>query len=167
MKLFKKKERENLVITVDILTKRKYDLQWQREHIGDLLIPFVLNYFKESAILYFNEKDLFTGFEISLFKSNFKLNKIEDNTIPEQFMYRYIKFLPSFLEFMDSVLKDSRLKFKFSEVKHLISTQEETLLSHAKNMDGGTINFRGDGTEKEYSIRVDGKKERDFKKHKF
>ena len=161
MKLFKRKERENLVITVDILTKRKYDLQWQREHLGDLFVPFIHKYFKESGIAYYKEKGMLTGFEITLFKSKFKLNKIKDNTIPEQFMYRYLRFLPHFLEFMGEILKNLNLKFKVSRVQHLTSSKKEVVLESAKTMEkGGTINFRGDGTQKEYSITVEGKNEK-------
>lgn len=127
LKFLKKNKRENLIITVDILSKIKYNHKWQRANIGNKLSSFISGYFKENAIVYFKDKNFFTGFEMVLSESRFKLYKIEDNRDPNQFIYRYKDFLPYFLEFMDSVLKDLKLKYKFYRIQHFDSSMEEYL----------------------------------------
>ncbi|MDP3992146.1 MAG: hypothetical protein Q8P79_01400 [Nanoarchaeota archaeon] len=124
MGLFKK-EKENLIITVDILTKKKYNHTWQKEHIGNILNSFYSSFFDEGGIAYFKEKDYFTGFEIVLEGSKFKLNKIDDINNWKQFIHRYFEFLPFFLNYMEKILTNLKLKFKLHRVQHFSSSLEE------------------------------------------
>lgn len=124
MGLFKK-DKENLIITIDILTKKKYDHTWQKEYLGNVLMSFYSDSFDNNAIMYFNEKNYFTGFEIVLEGSKFKLNKIEDINNWEQFVHRYEEFLPGFLQFMGRVLLDLKLKWKINRIQHLSSSLDD------------------------------------------
>ncbi|MCX6741987.1 MAG: hypothetical protein NTX24_02310 [Candidatus Pacearchaeota archaeon] len=125
--LFRK--RENLIIKVDILTKRKYDHDWQKQHIGDLLVSFSKDFFNESCVLWFREKDLFSSFEIVLEGSKFKLNKIEDINDLDQFVHKYSNFLPFFLPIMIGILRSSGLDFKISKIHRLESSLDDYVKS--------------------------------------
>lgn len=156
MVLFKKK-RENLIVMLDIKTKKKYDLIWQRRNIGNFLTSNALKYFKEVVVVYNRKKNNLSGLDIILFDSRFKLNPIKDNTDPDQFFYRYEKFLPQFIILIEGIFKTLKLKHQFTSIKHLDSKKEDVLLHYAEGIaenEGGTANFFGEGKEKGYSIKI-------------
>jgi hypothetical protein len=134
MGFFKRNKKENLIITIDILTKKKYNREWQSEQIGRLLYSFSYNFFDEVVLSYFEERGLFSGFEIVLEGSKFELNEIEDNTNSEQFIHRYINFLPTFLEFISGILTNLKLKFKFQRIQQLASSSKEYITAMTLEM---------------------------------
>jgi hypothetical protein len=133
LNLFKKKHKENLIFTINILTKKKYNHLWQREYIGDLLSQFADKYFDRNAIFYYKEGDLFDSFEIILEGSKFKINENEDINDSKQFIVRYAEFLSPFLEVIDKVLQGLNLKYKIHRIQHLGCSLDDYLKSIAMN----------------------------------
>ena len=131
--LFKDKPKENLLITVTILTKKKYNYGWTKENIGDLLARFCVDYFDGCSFIPFAKESFFTGFEMGLWGSKFELNKIKDINNSEQFILRYNKFLPRFMEFMTLVLRKLKLKYKIC-TQQFESSLEEYELIRANNV---------------------------------
>tara|TARA_Y100000310_G_scaffold289466_1_gene315866 strand:- start:1655 stop:2104 length:450 start_codon:yes stop_codon:yes gene_type:complete len=136
-KLFKKKEKENLIFTIDIITKKKYNHKWQKEKIGDYIYRFSSDYFDGCLVAYFDDgTDFFKGFEIILEGSKFKLNKIKDNKDPDQFFYRYAKFLPLFLKVLDRIMKETKLDFKVVKIQHFADSIADYSLLYIKDRIG-------------------------------
>jgi hypothetical protein len=146
--MFRKKE--NLLVSIDISPKRTYNLEKQREEIGSLILSVCQKHFKTTMVSYIKENNKFSGIDIYLFKSKFKLNKIEDSKISEQFIYRYIRFLPSFLDFLEDILEKTNLKMKVNGLQQIIGTMDEWSLQIGKKMgggSGGTVNIFSGGPE--------------------
>lgn len=135
--------KENMWISVDILTKRKYDLEWQRENIGGPLLGFLKDYFESSAINYGIEKGQFDGFDLFMEDSKFKIDTKSGFEDWKQFQQRYKEFLPAFLEHMIMILVKLKLKFKIVRAQRLENSLKEALTYISTNSlrRGGTMNF--------------------------
>lgn len=112
--IFKKRKKENVVVSIKMKTKKKLDHKWLNNHIGKLLLKLSEHDFDNTGIFYFRDKNnFFVGLEVGLFGSNFKLNEIEDMNDPTQLMHRYARGLDVILGSIEVIFKKTfKLKYE-------------------------------------------------------